>query len=112
MTEASVLLDQSSRSEEPFSEDRPIKARPPSLLQWAVKWSRRHQPAMWSMGISAAVVLLLAVAMLTISNLQIKQALDDRSKAVEELQAEKLKRVDIDSTSIRRSLGESQYPDR
>jgi serine/threonine protein kinase/Flp pilus assembly protein TadD len=38
-------------------EDRPIRARRPSLAQRARKWARRHRPVVWS----AAVCFLLAV---------------------------------------------------
>jgi serine/threonine protein kinase/tetratricopeptide (TPR) repeat protein len=38
-------------------EDRPIKARRPSLWQVASKWARRHKPVVWS----AAAVLLVTV---------------------------------------------------
>jgi tetratricopeptide (TPR) repeat protein len=37
-------------------EDRPIKARRPSLRQVVAKWARRHRPVVWA----AAVVLLVA----------------------------------------------------
>jgi tetratricopeptide (TPR) repeat protein len=37
-------------------EDRPIKARRPSLRQVALKWARRHRPVVWAAG----VVLLIA----------------------------------------------------
>jgi serine/threonine protein kinase/Flp pilus assembly protein TadD len=43
---------------ERFLEDRPIQARRPTLLQRARKWSRRHQPIVWS----AAVCLVVIVA--------------------------------------------------
>jgi hypothetical protein len=40
-----------------FLEDKPIRARRPTLLQRARRWSRRHRPVVWA----AAVVLLMAV---------------------------------------------------
>jgi hypothetical protein len=40
-------------------DDKPIRARRPSLRQVAVKWARRHPAAVWS-----AAVLLLAAAVL------------------------------------------------
>jgi serine/threonine protein kinase/Flp pilus assembly protein TadD len=43
-----------------FLEDRPIQAKPPSLLQRARKWSRRHQAVLSA----AAVGMLLVVAIL------------------------------------------------
>src|SRR5262249_16813426 len=43
-----------------FLDDRPIRARRPTLLQRARKWARRHRPLVGA----AAVVVLLAGAML------------------------------------------------
>src|SRR5262245_46661066 len=43
-----------------FLNDEPIRARRPTLVQRARKWTRRHQPVLWS----AAVSLLAAVAAL------------------------------------------------
>jgi tetratricopeptide (TPR) repeat protein len=44
---------------ERFLRDEPIRARRPTLLQRARKWSRRHRPVVWS----AAVVLLLVLVL-------------------------------------------------
>ena len=46
-----------------FLEDKPIRAKQPTLLQRAVKWSRRHQSAMRA----AVVVLILAIVGLAAS---------------------------------------------
>ena len=54
-----------------FLEDRPILARRPTLLQQAVKWSRRHRPVVWSAACAAVVVLVTAVVLLAISNVRI-----------------------------------------
>jgi serine/threonine protein kinase/Flp pilus assembly protein TadD len=43
-----------------FLEDKPIRARPPSRLERARKWSRRHRPAVWS----ATAALLVTGAVL------------------------------------------------
>src|SRR5262249_41348932 len=43
---------------ERFLKDEPIRARPPTLLQRAGRWARRHRPVVWS----AAVSLLAALA--------------------------------------------------
>ena len=45
-----------------FIDDQPIRARRPSLLDRAVKWSRRHRTAV----VAAAVALLLALAATTV----------------------------------------------
>jgi serine/threonine protein kinase len=46
---------------ERFLEDKPIRARRPSLAQRAAKWSRRHRTVVWS------AVLLLAFAAVTLA---------------------------------------------
>src|SRR5262249_39093168 len=43
-------------------DDKPIRARRPSLLQKAKKWARRHRGVTLSAGVSGLVVLLLTVA--------------------------------------------------
>src|SRR5262249_33903699 len=54
---AQVLADGLRR----FLEDRPIKARRPSLAERAGKWSRRHPAVVWS----AVILLVMAVVGLT-----------------------------------------------
>src|SRR5262249_14742659 len=51
-----------------FLEDRPIRARRPSLWQKVKKWARRNRPLVWSLGVSGSVVLILAVIGLAASN--------------------------------------------
>jgi serine/threonine protein kinase len=67
-----------------FLEDRPIKARRPSLAQRLRKWSRRHRPVVWSAGLSLAVSLLAALAALATSNLQIARERDRKEAALRE----------------------------
>jgi serine/threonine protein kinase/Flp pilus assembly protein TadD len=43
-------------------EDRPIKARPPTLRQRAVKWARRHRPVVGAAGVVLLFVLAAAGA--------------------------------------------------
>lgn len=52
-----------------FAEDRPIRARPPTVAQRIARWSRRHRPVVWS----AAVLLGLSVAGLAVGTLLIAQ---------------------------------------
>lgn len=52
-----------------FLENRPIHARPPTLVDGGLKWCRRHLGVV----ISAIALLLLATISLTISNLLIAQ---------------------------------------
>jgi hypothetical protein len=44
-----------------FLADRPIQARPPTSLQWAIKWGRRHGPAVAAAGVMTAVILITLV---------------------------------------------------
>jgi hypothetical protein len=50
-----------------FLEDKPVLARPPSLMNKAVKWSRRHK----TVTVSGAVVLALAAAGSSVSSILI-----------------------------------------
>src|SRR5204862_287292 len=50
-----------------FLEDKPIKARRPTLAQRARKWARRRRPLVWAMGTSAAVVLTVVIVALSVS---------------------------------------------
>lgn len=56
-----------------FLEDRPIRARRPSLLQRLTKWARRHKGVAWSAGVSTAVLLVAAVVGLALANRRIAQ---------------------------------------
>jgi serine/threonine protein kinase len=53
-----------------FLEDRPIRARPPTVRQRLARWARRHRPLV----ASAAVFLLLAVAGLAAATLLVWRA--------------------------------------
>jgi serine/threonine protein kinase len=54
-----------------FLEDRPIQARRPSLWQRARKWGRRHRPVVMASAVAAAVIIVLGVAGLAVSNVLI-----------------------------------------
>jgi WD40 repeat protein/serine/threonine protein kinase len=62
-----------------FLEDKPIKAKRPSLRQRAAKWARRHKTVVRA----AMVVLALAVVALAVSTVFIWQANEDLNKALE-----------------------------
>jgi WD40 repeat protein/serine/threonine protein kinase len=66
-----------------FLEDKPIRARRPTLLQRGRKWARRHQPVVWSAGVSAALLLLLALAALAVSNVRIGREKQHKEEALE-----------------------------
>ncbi|MDB5356784.1 MAG: serine/threonine protein kinase [Phycisphaerales bacterium] len=53
-----------------FLRDEPIRARPPSVLDKAVKWTRRHRP----LAISALVMLCITAVGLLVSTLLIARA--------------------------------------
>jgi WD40 repeat protein/serine/threonine protein kinase len=62
-----------------FLEDKPIRAKRPSLRQRAVKWARRHKTVVRAAG----VVFLLAVVTLAVSTVLIWRAKEDLSQALE-----------------------------
>jgi eukaryotic-like serine/threonine-protein kinase len=56
-----------------FLEHKPIKARRPSPLDQAAKWTRRHRPMVASITASTFLFLSLAIIVLASSNLRIQQ---------------------------------------
>ncbi len=66
-----------------FLEDRPIRAKRPTLVQRARKWSRRHRPVVWSVAGAVSAVLGIAVLALAVSYAQIKDALRHKTEALE-----------------------------
>jgi WD40 repeat protein/serine/threonine protein kinase len=60
--------------------DQTIKAKPPTVRQRLVKWGRRHPSLVGATG----VVLLLAVAGLTVSNVVIKRETERKVEALKE----------------------------
>jgi WD40 repeat protein/serine/threonine protein kinase len=62
-----------------FLEDKPIKAKRPSLRQRLVKWARRHKTVVRA----AVVVFLLAVVALAVSTVFIWRAKEDLKQALE-----------------------------
>jgi serine/threonine protein kinase/WD40 repeat protein len=58
---------------ERFLKDESIRAKRPSLFQRARKWARRHQSIVWSAVVATVVVLLLAVAMLALTNVRTRE---------------------------------------
>ncbi len=107
-----------------FLEDKPIKARRPTVREKIVKWSRRHRPVV----VSAAVLLILAFIgslVLTVVLAQANQttlsALKEKDKALKgekektELAKESSRQAQevVDFiTHIERSLGENADPQR
>jgi tetratricopeptide (TPR) repeat protein len=67
-----------------FLEDKPIVARRPSLLDRAAKWTRRHGAVVWSAAISLAVLLLMAIAGLSASNILIARERNQKDAALKQ----------------------------
>jgi eukaryotic-like serine/threonine-protein kinase len=70
-----------------FLDDKPIRARRPSLWQRAAKWHRRHRTAVWVVGLCAAAAVLVALAALLVSNRRIvrkQEELDRANRALSE----------------------------
>jgi serine/threonine protein kinase len=70
-----------------FLHNEPILARPPSLRDKAVKWTRRHKP----LAVSALVVLLLTAAGLLTSTILIAR---EQTRTAEALDRERRQRAD------------------
>src|SRR5262249_5751263 len=68
-----------------FLEYKPIKAKPPSLVERLAKWSRRHTAAVWS----ALAVLVLAVVGLSVGLVLIGRERDRVVKVVDDLRRER-----------------------
>jgi WD40 repeat protein len=66
-----------------FLEDKPIRARRPSLRERVRKWARRHRPVVVSALVATAVGLAIAIAALGISLNKISGALKEKSAALD-----------------------------
>ena len=67
-----------------FLEDRPIRARRPTLVQRAAKWSRRHKPIVWSAAMSTFLLLVAGLVGLGIGNMIITRERDEKDAALQE----------------------------
>ncbi len=65
-----------------FLEDCPIRARRPTLVQRAAKWSRRHRPIVWSAAVSTFLLLILGLVGLGIGNIMISGERDKKDVAL------------------------------
>jgi WD40 repeat protein/serine/threonine protein kinase len=65
-----------------YLEDRPIRARRPTLKQKLARWSRRHKPIMWSAAVSLLVLLVMSVAILAWSTFVISHERDQKEAAL------------------------------
>jgi WD40 repeat protein/serine/threonine protein kinase len=75
-----------ARDIERYLADEPIEARPPTLVDRAARWCRRHRALVWS----AAVLLALTTITLAVSIVLIAQARHEAVQAYEE-EAEQLR---------------------
>jgi WD40 repeat protein len=66
-----------------FLEDRPIRARRPSLPLRVRKWARRHRPVVVAVLVMTAVAVAAAIGMLLLSLGKITAALAEKSAALE-----------------------------
>jgi WD40 repeat protein/serine/threonine protein kinase len=70
-----------------FLEDKPIRARRPSLAQKLKKWARRHPGMVWTAALSALLLLASTTVLLAINNALIQKAEKEtaiaRDKAVD-----------------------------
>jgi serine/threonine protein kinase len=70
-----------------FLEDRPIRARRPTLVQRLRSWGRRHRPVVWSVAVSGAVLVLLAFAALAVSYAYVAAEKNEKEHALEQARA-------------------------
>src|SRR5262249_32954886 len=71
-----------------FREDKPIRARRPTWAQWLRKWALRHRAAKATGAIASIVLLVGAVAALTISNARIAQERNQKEEALRQSRAD------------------------
>jgi serine/threonine protein kinase/lipoprotein NlpI len=72
---------------ERFVQDRPILAKPPTYLQRAGKWLRRHRPLAWTAGVAVVLFLCAGVVGLSISNALISRERNEKDNALVALEA-------------------------
>lgn len=67
-----------------FLENRPIEAKPPTILGLAQKWSRRHKPLVASTILSTATLVLVSLGVLAASNMAITRERNEKAIALNE----------------------------
>ncbi len=72
-----------------FVEDKPIRARRPTVVQHLRRWLRRHTPALVIGLVAAALLLLGAVAALVVSNRAIDRARQEATCQRDDAQAQR-----------------------
>jgi serine/threonine protein kinase/Tfp pilus assembly protein PilF len=71
-----------------FLKDEPIRARRPTWFQRLRKWGRRNRAVVWSAGVSAVALLLIAVVALTLGLLAVGRE-QGRTQAALDLEAKR-----------------------
>jgi WD40 repeat protein len=71
-----------------FVNDQPVQARRPTRFQQAVNWVRRHWQPLTATAVATLLMLALAVVLLVLSNVHIRQALEARDQALSDLKAQ------------------------
>lgn len=66
-----------------FLNDKPIQAKPPTLVQRAAKWSRRHRVFVWTSGIAVLLLMTLSITGLAVSNRLIAEERNEAEEALE-----------------------------
>jgi tetratricopeptide (TPR) repeat protein len=66
-----------------FLEDRPIRARRPTLLKRLRSWSRRHRPVVWSAGLSVLALMLIAFGVLAVSYGYVRAEKNEKERALD-----------------------------
>jgi WD40 repeat protein len=101
---AQELVDDLER----YLKDEAIRARRPTLVQRARKWTRRHLPVVWTAGLSLVAMLVLAVIGLAASNVLITREKTQTDAAKEELK-QALERERQNSYYQRIALAEREW---
>src|SRR5205807_2343787 len=70
-----------------FLDDKPIKARRPTLLQKVRRYARRHKAAVVTAGVSLALLALLGLVALAVSNVYIGREKDRKEEALQQARA-------------------------
>jgi serine/threonine protein kinase/Flp pilus assembly protein TadD len=66
-----------------YLNDQLIRASRPTRWQRLSRWARRHQPLVWSTGISAVLMMMMAVTALSVSNVLIRREKTEKDRALE-----------------------------
>ncbi len=64
-----------------FIDHRPIRARPPTVLDRAAKWSRRNVAILWTGATAAVLVSIVLVAATIVSTRQARRAIEEERRA-------------------------------